>query len=102
MLHNAKTCFSHTDEKYLGTWFGHDIYQYQTSGPFQVGLLATCSDNPGDYCTCIWDAKWLDESAKMGIDSGTIPMHEHMLDCSYDKAFLFALAKLQVETLTSD
>lgn len=104
-LFNEKSAFNHTDETYIGTWFGFDIYLYNSSGV--PNLLAVFGNEPGDYSTWIGDERWFAEGAVMGVGDGvrvfgahelamphTIPMEEHLTTNDLSKAFLMGFAAI--------
>lgn len=96
--HNEKTCFNHTNERYIGSWFGHDVYEYDQFGG--KNLLATFGNEPGDYCTWIGDKSWFlpDASIYYMSEKKSVPMSEHLFVDSSNKAFLMAMAFIYNET----
>ncbi len=105
-LFNEKSAFNHTDETYIGTWFGFDIYLYNSSGV--PNLLAVFGNEPGQYSTWIGDERWFAEGAVMGVaahgtrifgahelaTSHSVPMEEHLTTNDLSKAFLMGFAAL--------
>jgi len=83
--HDARTCFGLSTEKYIGSWFGHDVYQYSELA--KNWLLATTGNEGGDYSTLIWDKKAL--FGKIGsCDGFSQPMADYMTTNSVQKAYL--------------
>lgn len=94
-LHDEKSCFSRTDEEYVGTWFGHDVYVYKDIC-VKRGLLATCGNKPGHYATWIGSESWFEPGATIGYPDGPKPMEDHLTTNSTSKAFLMAFAAIAV------
>lgn len=86
-LYNAYTCFDKTDEEYIGTWFGFDVYTYKDCG--RLGLLATDSDLPGEYSTFIFHEFQLHGSIGY-FGERSVPMEIHLTETPRNKAFLLA------------
>jgi hypothetical protein len=86
--HDARECFGLTNEEYIGSWFGHDVYRYEQFKE-RMGLLATEGSEGGEYSTLIFDRQHL--YGTIGDTNGkSISLAEHMTTCSRHKAFLMA------------
>lgn len=92
--HNAETCFGFTDEIYIGSWFGHDVYEYNSHG--EKNLLATLGDEGGQYATWVGVAHWFDPNATIFYvdEKRSVPIAEHLTSGNLQKAFLMGFAAI--------
>lgn len=96
-MFNEKSAFDQVNETYIGTWFGHDIWLYDSHG--KPNLLAVHGNEPGDYATWIGDSSWFNDDSTIGVhkSEGVVesrPMQEHLTTNDLDKAFLMGFAAI--------
>lgn len=103
-LFDEKVAFSQSNETYIGTWFGHDIWLYDSAG--KPNLLAVFGNQPGDYATWIGDASWFDDGKTINYGPGvaydgkpldgfkSVPMAEHLTNGDTQRAFMLGFAAI--------